>query len=288
MPLWHRSILATALVVMIVSTSGCRTSARMDRGATDEVLATLPRGEQRREIEKIIGSEGEPLFTALIDGDALLAVQYSYLRPWNRYAFIYCQDRLRRIIQPPEYEYDRRPITEGEFAGSFVSVRRPVDLEPYLARFLESEDLAGEALLYALEFDRDSEARGKRGESNLGPIPYIFVPLTLPILAISSPVWIADEIGAASFARKHDVRKAPLGGSASDADRIYGSPHEVWRSDDRELRLYGEKPKIDEYGVREFSGVAIILDDDRITRVLGSRFLNGTHAADAGEWTRVQ
>ena len=223
-------------------------------------LLDAPRGISRAELEQLYQRTGRHQATALVEQETVLCVSYTFGEPYVTYYFVFRNDRLTKIIEPPRGELRTVP-----YRGSRRVVPTPVDADLRLRAVLASPDLSRDALGSSLE-----QRLPKAGSESFNVLS-----LLVPFIAVKSP-WIAQQYRHnAALMTTYDGLRIEIGMDTDEVDVRLGSPKRIHAlSDDREVCVYGDNSQPDVNPMYQFSWVAVVFDDGRAVRLFSHHFFD--------------
>src|SRR5881394_921629 len=102
-------------LAIVVTTYGCRAAPTNEvQGMTPQVLMTVKRGASQERLETLAGVPARHEFTASRDRTTLRCVSYYFASFHLRYYFVFTNNGLEKIIQPPRFEHELSSAERGK------------------------------------------------------------------------------------------------------------------------------------------------------------------------------
>ena len=192
-------------------------------------VSEIKRGISSAELELACGRFALQ-FQAERMGVEYSCVSYAVTRRYLTLYFLFADDRLVAISEPPPFEYETVPWRNGSRYG----YRKPGYADTRIATVLAAEDLSNAAIEASV---RRRSPRTKSASLNALPA---FLLLVLPFQIVMSPITAIRCHQHRALVEHYDPLRISIGMTKDEVDAIFGEPTRTRSSDSGALRVYGK------------------------------------------------
>lgn len=217
------SLVGAGMLALTVAGCGPRPETVVSLARVSEIK----RGISSAELELACGRFALQ-FQAERMGVEYSCVSYAVTRRYLTLYFLFADDRLVAITEPPAFEYETVPWRNGSRYG----YRKPGYTETRIATVLAAEDLSNAAI------EASVRRRSRRRKSEpLNVLPAFL--LTLPLQIVMSPITAIRRHQHRALVEHYDPLRISIGMTKDEVDAIFGEPTRISSSDVAVLRVYG-------------------------------------------------
>lgn len=248
-------LLAVFALLVICATA----SAQVDgKKVPVDSLLHLERGLSQQKVEEIFGTPAHHQFSVRVDGQLIRCVRVAF-ESRGSYYFVFTNNTLAKICEPPRVEYKRLP-----YKNTWREIPVYDDPERRMKTVLEAADLTEPALAESL---KKRIPPPKSGSMNV-----------LPAFIIAAPFWAATASSRAAqraeteeLAKKYDPLKVKLGMSIEQVETMFGEPHvKETLEAQRETRYYGSA----KLGADHLLWISVVFESGQAVRVFTGSFFD--------------
>lgn len=246
---------AAAMLALVVSAANVA-----ERADGTGYLVKLKRSISFVQFTNGLGQQPIHEFTVRRGSNVVRCVAHYFDKPFQSYYFVFVDDRLTMVCEPPPFDYTTVP-----YQNARREVRKPWTPEQRVEQVMQSKDLTGTALT-------ESIARRQRPPvTGPGQFPPGFVSLVTPVLERANKA-------VEAVAQKFNPYKARLGDSLETMEEQFGpSHHSETLTNGHQRRCYGS-PK---HGVNIRAWMMIGFSEGKVVEVFSDDFFDTGKIAKA-------
>jgi outer membrane protein assembly factor BamE (lipoprotein component of BamABCDE complex) len=234
-------------------------------------FSQIQQGISKDRLIEILGSDGKPQFTVKTNSHIYFCVSYSFEKPFIRYYFLFEDETLRSILEPPAFEVETVP-----YKGAKLEIRKPVNPEERMNSVLNASSLTVEEFKKSLT----QKLSVKSENSNVLPAFIITAPLLGARRIIDSPELNKDYEKNDELTKRFDSRKIGLGSSKEQVQSAFGKPQKTVSYFGKEAEVFNAKPPAKVLREDRFSPVLVVFEKDKVIRIFSNDFFPQNNSGD--------
>jgi hypothetical protein len=251
-------LLTPAIILSMVC--GCRAAGTNNvEDITPEALLNVKRGISQRQLETTFGVAARHEFTTSRNGTTVRCVSCQFASFHLRYYFVFTNDALQKIIQPPRFEHELSPVEKGTRA-----VWKSHDPQERVDVVLQAPDLDEEGITASIQ-----RRYKPKTPDNALPGAIIAGVIGAPVALVRGAV---ENREIKALADKFDPYRVRLEMPLAEVEQVFGEPRLVEKlPGDSDMRYYGST----KLGTQNpLLWVSVVFRDDKAVEVFSDDFFN--------------
>jgi hypothetical protein len=231
LPIGYRELAALSLLLSCAPLLAGGSETNLSR-LSIQVLANLPREISLAQLSVAIGIKPRHQFTARVGTADVVCVSVTLERPKASLYFVFGNDKLEAIQEPPKFEFEVRT-----YEGKPWQVPKPVESEGRMRKVLQGEHLSPRDIEERVNRWLAAEAAASNRREPLNILPAFVI--VAPLLRSQAPASLRSEREAQRLARMYDPFQIKLGMTADEVQAVFGKPATRAADSNSTVHVYG-------------------------------------------------